>query len=164
MIHQGNLMSDIDSMLISLSSQIGLDVSLNTLYIAAILAGLFVIVTGLIYLVSMWLIYEKAGQPGWANLIPIYGTIVFLRVAGKPGWWFFLLLIPVVNVIVMLVAVVGLGQWFGKGAFFILGLILFNWIFVVWLAFDGSVHQDPNQQPDPAWGYPPTTGSMQPVR
>ena len=36
-----------------------------------------------------WIIFKKAGQPGWAILIPIYNLLVILRVAGKPWWWIF---------------------------------------------------------------------------
>src|SRR3982750_1840174 len=44
--------------------------------------------------VGLWKGYVKAGQPGWAILIPIYNLIVLLKIARKPEWWFFLMLIP----------------------------------------------------------------------
>ena len=47
----------------------------------------------------MWKVNTKAGQPGWAAIIPIYNLIVMLRLASKPWWWIFLLLIPLVNII-----------------------------------------------------------------
>lgn len=40
---------------------------------------------------TMWKIFAKAGEPGWACLVPIYNTCVWLKIAGKPMWWFFLL-------------------------------------------------------------------------
>ena len=34
-----------------------------------------------------WIVYEKAGEPGWACLIPVYNYYVLLRIAGRSGWW-----------------------------------------------------------------------------
>ena len=34
--------------------------------------------------IGMWKVFTKAGQPGWAVLIPIYNFIVLLRIAGLP--------------------------------------------------------------------------------
>ncbi|MEA2043640.1 MAG: DUF5684 domain-containing protein, partial [Bacteroidota bacterium] len=39
---------------------------------------------------SLWKIFEKAGKPGWASIIPIYNLIVLLEIVGKPVWWFIL--------------------------------------------------------------------------
>lgn|GEM_PF-2859387 len=36
---------------------------------------------------GMWKVFEKAGQPGWAAIIPIYNLIVLLQIVGKPIWW-----------------------------------------------------------------------------
>jgi len=41
------------------------------------------------YLYVYWRIFEKAGKPGWASLIPIYNTIILLEIVGKPWWWFY---------------------------------------------------------------------------
>src|SRR5262245_48428032 len=40
-----------------------------------------------ISLIAMWLIYEKAGEPGWASIVPIYNVIVWCRIIGRPAWW-----------------------------------------------------------------------------
>ena len=40
----------------------------------------------LIIIVSMWKIFEKAGKPGWAAIIPIYNIIILLEIVGKPVW------------------------------------------------------------------------------
>ena len=37
-----------------------------------------------------WRIFEKAGQPGWAAIIPIYNVIVLLEIVGRPLWWIIL--------------------------------------------------------------------------
>ena len=35
-------------------------------------------------IVAMWKVFTKAGEPGWACIIPIYSTIVMLKIVGKP--------------------------------------------------------------------------------
>src|ERR1700760_4952531 len=52
---------------------------------------------------AMWKMFSKAGQPGWASLIPIFNTYIICKVAGRPGWWLLLLLIPFVNVIIWII-------------------------------------------------------------
>lgn len=48
---------------------------------------------------SMWTIFTKAGQPGWAAIIPIYNAVVFMEIIGKPWWWILLWMIPYLNTI-----------------------------------------------------------------
>src|SRR6056297_2516835 len=67
---------------------------------------------------AMWRIFSKAGEPGWAAIIPIYNAYVLLKVAGKPGWWLILLFIPIVNLVIMIMTLAGLAAHFGKGVGF----------------------------------------------
>ena len=85
--------------------------------------------------VSMWKVFTKAGQPGWASIIPIYNAYVFLQIAQKPGWWLVLLLIPFVNLVVGIIALVAFCQNFGKGGGFVVGAIFLPFIFYPMLAF-----------------------------
>ena len=67
------------------------------------LAVLFFLLLGLAFTVfsimGIWKMFEKADQPGWGILVPIYNLILIVRVAGLPEWMFLLLLIPVVNIV-----------------------------------------------------------------
>lgn len=90
---------------------------------------------------SMWCIFSKAGQPGWAAIIPIYNVYVMLLVAGKPGWWLILMLIPVVNIVVGILTLVGMAEKFGKGVGFVVGLILLPIVFYPILGFGSSTYQ-----------------------
>ena len=67
------------------------------LFGAGLLFALFYIGLILIYLVGVWNLYKKAGQPGWACIIPIYNVWVLIKIVGKPGWWLLLFFIPGVN-------------------------------------------------------------------
>lgn len=86
-------------------------------------------------IVSLWKVFTKAGQPGWAIFIPIYNAYVMLKIAGKPGWWLILMFIPIVSIVVGIVVLVALAQNFGKGAGFAVGLLFLPFIFYPILAF-----------------------------
>ena len=67
-------------------------------------------------LIAVGVAYGRAGRPGWAAIIPYYNLVVLSRVAGKPGWWCILLLIPVVNIVFMVLVAHGVSRNFGFGA------------------------------------------------
>ena len=60
---------------------------------------LFQIGVMVLMVVAMWRVFNKADQPGWASLIPIYNFYVLLKIGGKPGWWLILMFIPIVNLL-----------------------------------------------------------------
>lgn len=86
-------------------------------------------------LVAGWIVFQKAGKPGWAIIIPIYNAIVLLSIAGKPWWWLLLFLIPLVNLYIAFVVWTDFAKAFGKGMLFGLGLWLLTPIFFMILAF-----------------------------
>ena len=119
----------------------------------AVLAGFFVILLiicltiTVILIVAEWMIYTKAGQPGWAVLIPIYNLIVLLRIIGKPWWWILLLMIPLVNIVVGVLILHGLSLSFGKGAWFTVGLIFLSIFFYPILGFGSAKYLGPGGPP-----------------
>jgi hypothetical protein len=96
--------------------------------------GLFLI----LIIASQWVIFTKAGQPGWASLVPIYNIIVLFDIIKKPSWWFLMFFIPIVNIIFMIKMIHALSVAFGKGAGFTAGLIFFGIIFYPILAFGSA--------------------------
>lgn len=95
----------------------------------------------IVMIAAMWKVFTKAGQPGWAILIPFYGTFVMLKIAGKPGWWLILFFIPIVNIVVWILTAIALANHFGKGGGFAVGLILLPMIFYPILGFGGAEYQ-----------------------
>ena len=95
----------------------------------------------LLMVASAWKVFTKAGEPGWACLVPIYNMIVLLKIAGKPAWWFILMLIPLVNLIVAIMVSISLAERFGKGTGFGLGLAFLSPIFYPILAFGDARYQ-----------------------
>ena len=58
------------------------------------------VVLSVLMIAAMWKVFTKAGQPGWASIIPIYNLYIWCKIVGRPGWWILLMLIPLVNIIV----------------------------------------------------------------
>jgi Family of unknown function (DUF5684) len=109
--------------------------------------GIFISVFALgilaVSIVGTWKMFAKAGEPGWACLIPIYNVIVLLRIAGRPLWWILLYLIPLVNLVVAIVVMVDLARCFGKGAGFGLGLMFLGFIFFPILGLGEAQYSGP---------------------
>lgn len=97
----------------------------------------------ILLIAAMWKVFSKAGQPGWAVLIPIYNLYVLCKVAGRPGWWLLLLLIPFVNFIIAIILNVDIAKNFGKGAGFAVGMLFLPFIFWPILGFGSAQYQGP---------------------
>jgi hypothetical protein len=69
-----------------------------------------------VLIVGLWKVFAKAGQPGWACLIPIYNLYILLKIAGRPGWWILLMIIPVVNIVVSILVAIDVAKAFGQSA------------------------------------------------
>ena len=96
---------------------------------------------GLVLIVAMWKIFTKAGQPGWASLIPIFNIYIWCKIVRRPGWWVILMLIPLVNFIIAIILCIDLAKSFGKGVGFGIGLILLGIIFLPILGFGSAQYQ-----------------------
>jgi uncharacterized membrane protein YoaK (UPF0700 family) len=116
-------------------------------------AGIFAIISALIIpmiiiwvimVIAHWKIYEKAGKPGWAAIIPIYNLIVLLEIVGKPVWWIILFLIPCVNIIFAIWVTNLLSKSFGQSEGFTVGLILLGVVFYPILGFGNYQYLGPS--------------------
>ena len=87
---------------------------------------------------ALWIMFGKAGQPGWAAIIPIYNIWVLLKIVGRPGWWIILFLIPIVSFVIWIIVALDLAKSFAKGSGFAVGLIFLSFIFVPILAFGSA--------------------------
>jgi hypothetical protein len=99
---------------------------------------------------ALWKVFVKAGQPGWAAIIPIYNLYILLKVIGRPGWWILLFLlgiIPFVGWIAVLVLgiiiAIDLAKSFAKSSGFAVGLFLLNFIFIPILGFGEARYVGP---------------------
>ncbi len=100
-------------------------------------------------LASMWRVFDKAGQPGWAAIVPIYNIYVLCEIAGKPGWWLILMFIPVVNIVIAIMVTLALAEAFDMGTGFAIGLILLPIVFLPILAFGDAQYGGKSATPGP---------------
>lgn len=90
-----------------------------------------------LHMVSLPKIFEKGGiKESWKGYIPIYNYIVWLKLIGKPWWWIFFAIVPLVNLIVMVALHVETARKFGKfSPADTLLSILVPWYYIPFLAF-----------------------------
>jgi len=101
----------------------------------------------ILVIAGMWKAFEKAGQPGWACLIPIYNFYIMIKIGGKPGWWLVLMLIPVVNIVYYVWTVNMISKSFGKDEGFTVGLLLLGIVFWPILGFGDAKYIGPYGDP-----------------
>lgn len=95
-------------------------------------------------IIAMWRIFEKAQEAGWKSLIPFYNTYLLFRIAGRNGWGFLLLLVPIVQIVVAVMVSIDLAKHFGKStAFGVIGLFLFSFIGYLMLGFGDAKYLGP---------------------
>lgn len=137
---------------------LGLGVLLILLIVNLILAVLV--------LICHWILFTKAGQPGWATLIPFYSLVVLLKIVGRPASWiaWYFQVIPfiilyifypsfltalvfflsaVAGLVFAIVVTNGVSKSFGKSEGFTVGLILLPVVFYPILAFGPSKYIGP---------------------
>jgi Family of unknown function (DUF5684) len=110
----------------------------------------FLIIMAVIFVLSIaifWKLFEKAGQPGWAAIVPIYNVMIMLRIVGRPEWWVILVLIPCVNIIFYIYLVFiypfEFAKAFGKDAVWGILLLFFGIIAYAFLAFGDARYEGP---------------------
>jgi hypothetical protein len=107
---------------------------------------------------SLWRCFTKAGHAGWKAIIPIYNLYIMLKIAGKPGWWLILLIIPIVNIVFLILTYVAFARSYGKGGGFAVGLILLSFIFFPILGFGSATYVGPGGSRGYDGGYGPPQG------
>ena len=96
---------------------------------------LLILVFSLVCLVSQAVIFNKAGKEWYSALIPGHNTCKLLSIVDKPLYWYFLLLIPIVNIYFSIVISLELAKRFGKSVLFGVGIVFLPFIFLPIIAF-----------------------------
>ncbi len=120
----------------------------------------FMAVASILFYAAMWKLFERAGQAGWKALVPIYGTIVWLEIIGKPKWWVIWNLIPVVRQCFRLLWFWDTARVFDKMTLrdYVL-VVLFPYFYLPYIAFIEKVeyigpeeaHEKASRFKKPAW-------------
>jgi Family of unknown function (DUF5684) len=92
-------------------------------------------------LAGWWKVFEKAGKPGWAAIVPIYNVIVMLEIVGKPLWWVVLFFIPLVNFVALIIVAIEMAHCFGRSTAFGVGIAFLGFIFVPILGFGDATYR-----------------------
>ena len=112
-----------------------------------VFAGLLVLT-----LAAMWATYDKAGQPGFACLVPIYNVVALMEIVGRPASHALLFLVPIVNLGFWFLVMLDLAGKFNKGPAFGLGLAVLPFVFFPVLGFSHAQHEDQDSGASPHIG------------
>ncbi len=96
---------------------------------------LFWLAVLIIVCAGWWKMFEKAGAPGWAAIIPIYNLWVLNRIGGKPWWWMILYFVPLINLVMLFLLYMAVARKFGEGFIYAVGLFILPIIFFPILGF-----------------------------
>ena len=78
--------------------------------------ALFVLLCQILMFVKLWKLYKKAGYAPYFAAVPIYNSVILLRIIGRPSWWVVLLYFPIVNLLMLPVIWVETVRKFGKNS------------------------------------------------
>ncbi len=112
--------------------------------IISLIVGVIGLGVTIFVIAGVWKTFAKAGQPGWAAIIPIYNIVVMLQITGRPIWWLALFFIPIVNWVVAIIIPIDIAKSFGKDVLFGLGLAFFGFIFYPILGFGSATYRGPS--------------------
>ena len=103
---------------------------------------IFYIAIAIFMIVVYWKIFEKAGQPGWAAIIPIYNIVVLLKIL-KMDWWHILIMlfVPFAAAVYGIIMNYKLALKFGKDTGFAVLTIFFSIITLPILAFGSAKYE-----------------------
>ncbi len=104
---------------------------------------IFFIAVWALIIAGWWMIFSKAGEEGWKAIIPIYNTLILLKIVGREWWWLLLLLIPIVGFVIWILVAVDLAKSFGRGTGFGLGLALVPFVWALILGFGPDAYRGP---------------------
>lgn len=74
----------------------------------------FFLAIQIIHFLGTWKLYQAAGRKSWEAAIPVYNSIVLMKIISRPTWWTILLFIPIINLIMFPVVWVETLRTFGK--------------------------------------------------
>ena len=100
------------------------------------------IVLTLVWVLSFWQVFSKAGYEGWKCLVPFYNIYILSKIGSQPTWVFILAIFPLTSIIGMLLISITVSRAFGKGLLFgILGLYLFSFFGYMYLGWGDAEYK-----------------------
>ncbi|MFW5659157.1 MAG: DUF5684 domain-containing protein [Bacteroidota bacterium] len=128
----------------------------------SVLYTLFSLALTAAVIAGMWRVFEKADQPGWAAIIPLYNLWVLVKISGKPRWligplllilavpfladeaWWLLSIVLLAYTMAFIYTCMGVARHFKRSSLYGLGLAIIPVVFYPLLGFgDASYHDEP---------------------
>ena len=107
-------------------------------------ATVLCLIIAVVAIVAMWKIFVKAGEPGWAAIIPLYNTYTLVKIAGLNPLLFLLFLVPFVNVVFAIYVMIKIGEAFGKTVgWSVIFLVILSFIGMLMLGFGSETYHKP---------------------
>ncbi|MCU9534043.1 DUF5684 domain-containing protein [Streptococcus sp. CSL10205-OR2] len=115
------------------------------LYTGLIIVLLYILLSllflNILTLIGAWRTFEKANEPGWKVLIPIYNLYILSKIIYGNGWQFVLLLIPVINIYYSIRFSLDMAKSYGKSTAFGIGIFLLSPLFISIIGYGASEYQ-----------------------
>ena len=94
----------------------------------------------IIYFLSTWKLFIKAGEKPIYSLIPFYNLILMMKIIKRPKWWVVLLFIPVINLLMVGVVIIEILRSFGKNSNLdtLIGLVSLG-TYITYINYFGSI-------------------------
>lgn len=137
--------------------------------LAVIIATVILVIGYIFRVITYWLLFQKAGEPGWKSLIPGYNFYTLYRLVWSTrAFWIWVVcvvvyavlnnlsadgsamsavagLVQLAAVIIDYISLYKLSKAFGHGVGFFLGLFFLQPIFLLILAFGSSQYVGNNE-------------------
>ena len=96
---------------------------------------IILLAVSIISIIGMWKMFDKAGKPGWAAIVPFYNMYCLFEIGWGNGWMFLLMFVPCVGTVFQIILFFKLASAFGRGVGFGFGLLFLSPIFYMILGF-----------------------------
>lgn len=117
-----------------------------------------------VVMAGTWKAYAKAGEPGWAAIVPVYNIMIMARIAGKDEVQALLTLIPVVGIVFYIMILIDFCKCFDVSPAYVIGLILLPYVFWPMLGFGSAGYLGPSLGSRPGRGRDPEDEDDRPRR
>ncbi len=77
---------------------------------------IFFLVVQVVHFAGTWKLYQIAGRKAWEAAVPVYNSVVLMKIINRPWWWTILLFVPIVNLIMFPVVWVETLRSFGRNS------------------------------------------------
>lgn len=94
-------------------------------------------------LLANWFLFEKAGEPGWYSIIPLFSIYKMFEIVYGNGWKALLLLVPLLNIVVGVAFAFRYAQAYGQGILWGFIMLFFPNVATLYLAFGPARYTGP---------------------